>query len=176
MTDAMVGAMVANKLAEAIPNGMGPAQTAARMFTEREIMLGQSFLATILEIASASTKALAMVRRERAQLTGETEDYQQAEMVLAQGWERFYQNNAWSYADTSVLPPADGEEMLSEDSSASPSATLIETTIALHNAGKLSDPSLYSVALSALNRGEAQLRNNPFWYASQIGAMQLVKQ
>jgi uncharacterized protein YyaL (SSP411 family) len=130
-------------------------------------------------VGSASIEDYAYVARglfDWAQLTGEAEDYRQAEMVLAQGWKRFYQNNAWSYADTSILPPADGEEILSEDSSASPSATLIETTIALHNAGKLQDPSLYTAALSALNRGEAQLRNNPFWYASQIGAMQLVKQ
>ena len=130
-------------------------------------------------VGSAAIEDYAYVARglyDWAQLTGETEDYRQAEMVLAQGWKRFYQNNAWSYADTSVLPPADGEEILSEDSSASPSASLIGTTVALHNAGELSDPSLYTAALSALNRGEAQLRNNPFWYASQIGAMQLVKQ
>ncbi len=109
-----------------------------------------------------------------AQLSGEDQDYQQSELVLTQGWKRFYQDNVWSYADSSLLPPAEGKEMLSEGASASPSATLIATTIALHNAGKLSDPTLYKSALSALNRGEAQLRNNPFWYASQIGAMQLV--
>jgi uncharacterized protein YyaL (SSP411 family) len=111
-----------------------------------------------------------------AQLTGDKKDYQQAENVLAQGWSRFYQNNVWSYADTSLLPPADGEEIISEDSSASPSATLIETTIALHNAGQLTDEQLYQTALSALNRGEDLLRSNPYWYASQIGAMQLVVQ
>ncbi len=130
-------------------------------------------------VGSASIEDYAYVARglfDWAQLTGDADDYKQAELILAQGWTRFYQNNVWSYADTSLLPPAEGEEMLSEDSSASPSATLIETTIALHNAGKLNDLSLYNTALSALNRGEAQLRNNPFWYASQIGAMQLVKQ
>ncbi len=130
-------------------------------------------------VGSASIEDYAYVARslfDWAQLTNDNEDYRQAERVLSQGWARFYHNNVWSYADASLLPPADGEEMLSEDSSASPSATLIATTIALHNAGKLNDLSLYNTALSALNRGEAQLRNNPFWYASQIGAMQLVKQ
>ena len=129
-------------------------------------------------VGSAAIEDYAYVAKalfDWAQLTGDDKDYQQSELVLAQGWKRFYQNNAWSYADTSLLPPADGEEMLSEDSSASPSATLIGTTIALHNAGKLSDLTLYKTALSALNRGEARLRSNPFWYASQIGAMQLVE-
>jgi uncharacterized protein YyaL (SSP411 family) len=130
-------------------------------------------------VGSASIEDYAYVARslfDWAQLTGDADDYRQAERVLDQGWTRFYQNNVWSYADSSLLPPAEGEEMLSEDSSTSPSATLIATTIALHNAEKLNDMSLYNTALSALNRGEAQLRNNPFWYASQIGAMQLVKQ
>ena len=130
-------------------------------------------------VGSASIEDYAYVARslfDWAQLTGDANDYRQAERVLGQGWTRFYQNNVWSYADSSLLPPAEGEEILSEDSSTSPSATLIATTIALHNAEKLNDMSLYNTALSALNRGEAQLRNNPFWYASQIGAMQLVKQ
>ncbi|MCP4007926.1 MAG: thioredoxin domain-containing protein, partial [Proteobacteria bacterium] len=130
-------------------------------------------------VGSASIEDYAYVARglfDWAQLTDEAKDYQQAEMVLVQGWKRFYKNNVWSYADTSVLPPAEGEEMLSEGSSASPSATLIKTTIALHKAGKLNDPTLYNTALSALNRGKAQLRRNPFWYVSQIAAMQLVKQ
>lgn len=108
-----------------------------------------------------------------ATLNGAEEDYRQAEAVLEQGWSRFYNNNAWSYADTSLLPPADGEEMLSEDSSASPSAQLITTTLAMKQADKLESQELYLKALSALNRGEATLRSNPFWYATQIGALQM---
>lgn len=108
-----------------------------------------------------------------ATLNGAEDDYRQAEAVLEQGWSRFYNNNAWSYADTSLLPPADGEEMLSEDSSASPSAQLITTTLAMKQADKLESQELYLKALSALNRGEATLRSNPFWYATQIGALQM---
>ncbi len=108
-----------------------------------------------------------------AELNGEDQDYAQAEAVLKQGWERFYSNNAWLYADGSLLPPADGEEMLAEDSSTSPSASLISTTLAMQQAGKLKDRALYLKALSALNRGEDTLRSNPFWYANQIKAMQL---
>jgi uncharacterized protein YyaL (SSP411 family) len=130
-------------------------------------------------VGSASIEDYAYVARalfDWAELSGEQHDYQQAEAVLEQGWTRFYQFNVWSYADSSILPPANGEEIFSEDSSASPSATMIETTIAFYNAGKLDDATLYTKALSALNRGEKLLRSNPFWYSSQIGAMQLVKQ
>lgn len=67
---ALIGARVANSLAEAIPAGAGATRAAARSLTDREITLGLSFLGTILEIASASTKALAVVRREREDLTG----------------------------------------------------------------------------------------------------------
>ncbi len=109
-----------------------------------------------------------------AELSGEDADYQLADAVLTQGWRRFYQNNAWSYADSSLLPPADGEEILAEDASRSPSASIIQTTIELYNAGKLQDEGLYQLALSALNRGETTLRSNPFWYVSQIGAMKSV--
>jgi hypothetical protein len=69
---ALIGARVANSLAEAIPAGSNATRAMARSFTNREITLGISFLGTILEIASASTKALAMARREREELTGET--------------------------------------------------------------------------------------------------------
>lgn len=68
---ALTGARVANSLAEAIPSGTAATKAMARSFTNREITLGISFLGTILEIASASTKALALVRREREELTGE---------------------------------------------------------------------------------------------------------
>lgn len=68
---ALIGARVANSLAEALPSGSDATKATARSFTDREITLGMSFLGTILEIASASTKALAMVRREREELTGD---------------------------------------------------------------------------------------------------------
>ena len=66
----LTGARVANSLAEAIPAGAEAVRAVARSFTELEITLGLSFLGTILEIAAASSKALAVVRRERETLTG----------------------------------------------------------------------------------------------------------
>jgi hypothetical protein len=66
----LTGARVANALAEAIPAGTDAVHKVARSFTEREIALGLSFLGTILEIAAASSKALAVVRHEREALTG----------------------------------------------------------------------------------------------------------
>lgn len=107
-----------------------------------------------------------------ALLNPNPQNFERVETVLEQAWQRFHHKNAWSYADASLLPPQDGEEIMSEETSASPSATIIQTTISLYNLGKLSNIKLYQQALSALNRGESTLRANAFWYASQILAMQ----
>ncbi len=66
---AETGARVANALADAISEGPQATRNCARSFTAREITLGLSFLGTILEIAAASSKALAVVQREREKLT-----------------------------------------------------------------------------------------------------------
>jgi len=129
-------------------------------------------------VGSASIEDYAFVSAglfDWADLTGKDSDYDWVEIVLEQGWKRFYNNNAWSYADTSLLPPADGEEILTEDSSRSPSSSLILTTLAMHKAAKLQNNEHYLKALSALNRGEAELRESPFWYVNQIRAMQLAQ-
>jgi hypothetical protein len=62
---AETGARVANALADAIPTGSEATHRAARTFSDREVILGLSFLASVLEIAAASAKALAIVQRER---------------------------------------------------------------------------------------------------------------
>lgn len=62
---AEIGARVANALADAIPVGPEATHRAARGFGDREVVLGLSFLASVLEIAAASAKALAIVQRER---------------------------------------------------------------------------------------------------------------
>ncbi|MEE9447933.1 MAG: DUF255 domain-containing protein [Arenicellales bacterium] len=111
-----------------------------------------------------------------AKLNNQTEDYAAVEAVLTQAWQRFYSHNAWAYADSTLLPPDDGKELLAEDSSASPSAVIIQTTLELQQLGKLKNTTLHTQALSALNRGEAVLRNSAFWYISYIGAMQIAGQ
>jgi len=129
-------------------------------------------------VGSASIEDYAFVSAglfDWAELSGKNSDYEWVETILTQGWKRFYSNNAWSYADTSLLPPADGEEILSEDSSRSPSSSLILTTLAMQKAQKLQSNELYLKALSALNRGEDELRESPFWYVNQIRAMQLAQ-
>lgn len=134
-------------------------------------------LAKGTKIGSAAIEDYAYVARglfDWAKLNGQSNDYELVEAVLNSAWARFHQNNAWLYADTSILPPNDGVEILPDDASASPSAIIIGTTIALYNENKLKDAMLYSGALSALNRDEGTLRSSAYWYASQIGVMQKV--
>lgn len=63
----VTGARVANGLADAIPQGLAATLAAARSFNDEEVRRGLSFLATILEIASLSAKALTEVQQEREQ-------------------------------------------------------------------------------------------------------------
>jgi len=64
-TQAQVGARVASRLADAIPSGPDATIAVSRSLTDSEIVCGLSFLATVLEIASVSTKTLAEVQKER---------------------------------------------------------------------------------------------------------------
>ncbi len=108
-----------------------------------------------------------------AKLSGNTKHYQQATAVFEQGWQRFYKNNAWSAADGSLLPAEDGEEIMTEASSASPAAVLINTGLELANylGDTASAKTLRLRSLSALNRGYARVQQGGFWYATQLAAM-----
>lgn len=67
-SQAQAGARVASRLADAIPNGPKATMEVSRSLTNTEIVCGLSFLATVLEIASVSTKTLSEVQKERGGL------------------------------------------------------------------------------------------------------------
>lgn len=64
-SQAQAGARVASRLADAIPSGPEATMTVSRALTDTEIVCGLSFLSTVLEIASVSSKTLAEVLKER---------------------------------------------------------------------------------------------------------------
>ncbi len=64
-SQAQAGARVASRLADAIPSGPEATMTVSRSLTDTEIVCGLSFLSTVLEIASVSTKTLSEVLKER---------------------------------------------------------------------------------------------------------------
>ncbi|NNG17716.1 MAG: hypothetical protein HKM89_14670 [Gemmatimonadales bacterium] len=64
-SQAQAGARVASRLADAIPNGPEATMAVSRSLTDTEIVCGLSFLGTVLEIASVSSKTLAEAQKER---------------------------------------------------------------------------------------------------------------
>jgi hypothetical protein len=62
-----IGARVADRLAEALIQGPRAAVQAARDFSDEEIRLGLEFLATVLDIAASSTRAITTVLVERGE-------------------------------------------------------------------------------------------------------------
>lgn len=64
-SQAQAGARVASRLADAIPHGPEATIAVSQSLTDTEIVCGLSFLGTVLEIASVSSKTLAEAQKER---------------------------------------------------------------------------------------------------------------
>ncbi len=60
-----VALRVADALADAVARGPGAALRTARTLTDEELRLGLDFVATVLEVAASSARAMASVLAER---------------------------------------------------------------------------------------------------------------
>ncbi len=65
-----IGARVADQLAEALVRGPRSAVQAARGLSDEEIRLGLEFLATVLDVAASSARAITAVLVERGEQQG----------------------------------------------------------------------------------------------------------
>jgi uncharacterized protein YyaL (SSP411 family) len=93
--------------------------------------------------------------------------------VLAQAWQRFYDKQGWQLAQNTLLKYDNGKTMISDGPMPSPSSLLIKTS---YQYGKdVDDAELKTLALRALNVGHADMQGDPFWYASQIDALRVVR-
>lgn len=61
---------VADLLADAVPRGPRAALQTARALSDEELRLGLDFVATVLDVASGSARAIATVLAERLEPTG----------------------------------------------------------------------------------------------------------
>lgn len=123
------------------------------------------------EVGAAALEDYAYVAaglRHWAELTGAADDYEQAAAVVRQAWARFYDKRGWRLAERTLLAANHGEDVIADSPLPSPSAVILDTSLALAARG---DDSLRRRALSALNSADELLRADPFWYASQIAAM-----
>jgi len=105
-----------------------------------------------------------------AEVSGERHDRELAGMLVRQGWARFHQESGWKLQQTSLLATKTSEAMVSDGAQPSPSSVLIRAS------WRLGGKELRAKALSALNTGYAELDRGVFWYASQVAAMNALKE
>jgi hypothetical protein len=104
-----------------------------------------------------------------AELTGERRDYVQAAAIARAGWQRFYGASGWRLGEDALLIAETGQDVINDGPMPSPSAILIEASLALAEA--LGDDALHRQALAALNSGQAVIADNPFWHVTPARVM-----
>ena len=104
-----------------------------------------------------------------AQLTGAPQDLEFLRAVIDQGWRRYYTGDGWRMTEASLLAGTQVVPTLTDGPMPSPSALLAQTTLEL--ARHLGSAEMEQRALRALNTGVSQITRNPFWHATQIGAL-----
>lgn len=105
-----------------------------------------------------------------AHLTGKKKDYRVARDVTQAAWRRFYGKQGWRLSEPGFIPTDPAADSIPDGPMPSPPAVVMRVSLQL--ADTLKDPALHQQALSALNSGHELLAEDPFWYASHIGAMQ----
>lgn len=101
-----------------------------------------------------------------ARVSGKEEDWALAAELNRQAWTRFFSAQGWRLAETSLIPFAPGEAVLADSPMPSPSAVVIENSLALTRHAP--DPALHKRALSALNLALDTIELRAFHYASQV--------
>jgi hypothetical protein len=103
-----------------------------------------------------------------AELSGAAEDYALTAAVIEAAWRRLYDQRGWRLG-LSVIGNEPGQDLVADGPMPSPSAVLAQATLAL--AARDKNARLRARALAALNSGHAALKEDPFWYATHVGAM-----
>jgi len=103
------------------------------------------------------------------QVSGDKRDRVWLQQLIDAAWARFYGARGWIRAQDVLLRYGEGSTLISDAALPSPSALLIEATYVF--AKTTNNASYQRQALRALNVGHDAIRDNPFWYASQISAL-----
>lgn len=104
-----------------------------------------------------------------AQLTGKPTDRDLSRTLLDQAWQRFHQPQGWRLSEDPLLPYGANEPVVADGPMPSPSAEVIDTSLRIAAASQ--DDRLKKQARRALNVGHQALREEPFWFATQIEAL-----
>lgn len=90
--------------------------------------------------------------------------------LITSAWQRFYSAQGWLLAQHILLKYGAGSTVVSDSALPSPASVLIATS---YRYARLNHQrELQQQALRALNVGRDEIENDPFWYATQIMAMQ----
>lgn len=101
-----------------------------------------------------------------AQASGDEQARRAAHAIANSAWVRFYSAGAWSVEDRPLIPLLGREPALADGPLPSPSALLIETSLAM--AEHFKDDSLKRQAWSALQAAMDAVSEEPFWLASYV--------
>lgn len=96
------------------------------------------------------------------------------QQLIKQAWRRFYGKQGWLLAQHMLLRYGAGTTLVSDGVLPSASSVLVAQTYRYARA--TGDRDLTRLALRALNVGHTEISQDPFWYASQIRALLLVKE
>src|SRR3989338_2853617 len=126
----------------------------------RAVDKGRAVGAVALEDYAYVTQGLL----EWARLTNSAADYDQAASVARAAWQRFYAARGWRLDERSLIQTGDAEAALADGPLPSPSAVLIEATLAL--AEKTGDAALAKQARAARELARSAVQRDRFWQAS----------
>jgi hypothetical protein len=127
---------------------------------KRAVDRGRAVGAVALEDYAYVTQGLL----EWARLTGASADYAQAISVARAGWQRFYAARGWRLDERSLIQTGAAEAAIADGPLPSPSAVLVEATLAL--AEKTGDMALARQARTARDLARSAVRRDRFWQAS----------
>jgi len=97
------------------------------------------------------------------------QDEQLIEQILLQAWQRFYGEQGWILAENMLLKYGSGATIISDGPLPSPSSVLVDTTYQF--AQQTHNKKLKAMALGALSVGHKTLREQGYYYATQISAL-----
>jgi len=101
-------------------------------------------------------------------------DYVLVNALVHSAWQRFYGAQGWLLTEDLWLKYGRGETLLADGVMTSPSSVLMD--ISLRLAGRNDDAAWRKKIVRALNVGDAEITQAPFWYASHILLIQQVQQ
>ena len=127
---------------------------------KRAVDKGRAVGAVALEDYAYVTQGLL----EWARLTNAAADYAQAAGVARAAWQRFYDIRGWRLDERSLIQTAGAEPALADGPLPSPSAVLVEATLAL--AEKTGDAVLAKQARTARDLARPAVQRDRFWQAS----------